>query len=136
MLTTSFIVQHQDEKIRDQLGFGFVVGEHHTKETISMNVEIVVDGQKTNAVKTIENTITQYKVLWDKARNVCPSVHAPNELEWVRLTEEYLADTYGDDEEEEGEEETGEGEEEEVVEVLDDNVLIMSDENKSSSLDQ
>ena len=129
MLTTSFIVQHQDLKIRDQLGFGFVVGEHHTKETISMNVEIVIDGQKTNAVKTVENVVTQYKVLWDKARNVCPSVHSPNELEWIKLTDEYLSE--GEEEEEEETEELEEG-----TEVIDNDSLLLADESGNTIIDQ
>lgn len=132
MLTTSFIVLHQDATVREQLGFGIVVGEHHSKETITMNVEIIVDGKQVNAVKTIENVNTSYKVLWDKVRNVCPSVHTPNELEWVKLTDEYLSDIVEDDEDEEEETDGEEG-----IEILDQDeatvLEMLPTENNSSN---
>jgi len=94
----SFICEHNDPNLKEQYGLGIANGQF-----------LAVDEQG--------NPQFYVTVLWTDANNVSPSVHKPEELSWVMLTEQYLALEEDDDDDENLEEGNEEGNEEGEEEV-------------------
>ena len=104
MLTSGFTTFHKDEKIRDQLGRGFVVGELAQTTTIQTKGQVEENGVMVDAIITRESVELYYQVLWENARLVSPSLHKSTDLIWEMLTEDFLSFDADEDDEDEDEE--------------------------------